>query len=77
MSSPNMQISPDVPTDLLERRAAEQRKRLHNSVQELRAAVRERFDLKRNLHEYFGPAAGAAALIGLILGYSSGAVVRR
>ncbi len=59
-----------VPYELLEQRAAEQRRRLHNSVTELRLAVRERLDLKKNAREYIVPAAGGAAVIGLILGYA-------
>ena len=56
-----------LPTDVLELRAAEQRRRLHNSVAELREQVREKMDVKKNVREYIGPAAGAAALVGLIM----------
>lgn len=59
-----------MPTDVLELRAAEQRRRLHNSVAELREQVREKMDVKRNVREYIGPAAGAAALVGLLLGWN-------
>jgi hypothetical protein len=59
-----------VPVDVLEKRAAEQRRELHNSVIELRQTVRERLDVKRNVREHLWPAAGAMALLGLVLGYS-------
>jgi hypothetical protein len=69
MSSNNM------PTEVLEQRAAEQRRRLHNSVSELRSsvteAVREKLDFKRYLREYMGPATAAAALLGLMLGHAT------
>lgn len=72
---------PTVPTEILEKRAAEQRRTLHNDVQQLRSVVesevrervhqvRERLDVKRNVSRYFGPVAGAAAVIALSLGYS-------
>jgi len=65
----------DLPTDVLEQRAAEQRRRLHNSVSELRCsvteAVREKLDVKRYLRQYMGPATATAAIVGLLLGYST------
>jgi hypothetical protein len=65
----------DLPTEVLEQRAAEQRRRLHNSVSELRSSVtetvREKLDVKRYLRPYMGPATTAAAIIGLLLGYST------
>ena len=77
MSTPNINLSPDGPTDILELRAAEQRKRLHNSVVELRETVRERLDMKKTVREHFAPAAGGAAVIGLILGYGMGGMFSR
>jgi hypothetical protein len=68
-------------TDTLELRAAEQRKRLHNSVQELKGqlhdrslVLREKLDVKRNARQYFWPAAGGAAVFGLLFGYGVAAV---
>jgi len=65
---------PTVPAEILEQRAAEQRRALHNDVRQLRsvveAEVRERIDVRRNVARYFGPIAGASALIALSLGYS-------
>ena len=62
--------TPTLPAEVLEARAAEQRRQLHNAVQDLRAAVRERLDLKRNIRQHFLPAAGVVGLAGLVLGYS-------
>ncbi len=59
-----------MPTEFLEARAAEQRRQIHNSVHELRSAVRERLDVKRNLRQHFWPAAGVVGLAGLVFGYS-------
>jgi hypothetical protein len=73
----NANLGPQVPTDILEMRAAEQRRRLHNSVVEFREQMRERLDVKRTAREYLAPATGAAAVIGLILGYGMGGMVVR
>ena len=59
-----------LPVDILEKRAAEQRRQLHNTVIELRQTVRERLDVKRNVREHLWPAAAVMALLGLVLGYS-------
>lgn len=64
-----------IPVDVLEKRAADQRRQLHNSVIELGHTVRERFDVKRNVREYAWPAAGVMALIGLVLGYSVAEII--
>jgi hypothetical protein len=73
--------SNNLPADMLEQRAAEQRRRLHNSVGELRSsvteAVREKLDFKRYLREYMGPAATAAAIVGLLLGYHTAGMFTR
>ena len=62
--------TPTLPAEVLEQRAAEQRRQLHNSVQDLRTAVRERLDVKRNIRHHFLPAAGVVGVAGLVLGYS-------
>ena len=72
--NPDMSSS-NFPTEVLEERAAEQRRRLHNSVSELRSsvteAVREKLDVKRYLRKYVAPATTAAAIVGLLLGYGT------
>jgi hypothetical protein len=67
----------NIPTDLLELRAAEQRRRLHNSVAELRLQMREKLDVRRNARRYFWPASAVVALCGLVLGYGFGGVLLR
>jgi hypothetical protein len=63
-----------IPVDVLEKRAADQRLQLHNSVSELRQSVRERLDVKRNVREHLWSASGTVALIGLIAGYAMAGV---
>jgi hypothetical protein len=60
--------------DTLEMRAREQRKQLHNSVQELRSTVKERLDPKRNARLYFPQIATVAAVLGLSAGYVVGGI---
>ena len=70
-----------LPTDVLEVRAADQRRQLHNSVVELRATVRdnirEKLDVRRNARQYLAPAAGAAAFLGLLMGYGTTGIFTR
>jgi hypothetical protein len=58
-----------IPVDVLEKRAADERRQLHNSVQQLRESVHERLDVKRNVRNHLGMVSGAMAVIGLIVGY--------
>lgn len=66
-------MSIPMPTEVLEVRAADQRRQLHNSVAELRSTlrqnIREKLDVRRNARQYLPQAAGAAALLGLVMGY--------
>ena len=62
--------TPSLPAEVLEALAAEQRRQLQNSVQDLRSVVRERLDVKRNVRRHFLPAAGVIGLAGLVVGYS-------
>lgn len=71
MSASTIQPSPTVPTDILELQAAEQRKRIHESVLTLRQQVHEKLDVRKKAQEYVWPAAGVAALLGLALGYGA------
>jgi hypothetical protein len=59
-----------IPVDVLEKRAADERRQLHNSVQQLRESVHERLDVKRNVRNHLGMISGVMAVTGLILGYS-------
>ena len=62
-----------LPTEILEQRAAEQRRSLHDDVQQLRSVVgsevRERTDVKRQVRRHFAPVAGVTALVALSIGY--------
>ncbi len=58
-----------MPVEALESRASEQRRALHNDVSELRSALRERLDVKKNVAPYVLPASGVAAVVGLAMGY--------
>ena len=67
-----------LPTYDLELRAADERRRLHNSVQELRCQLRDKLDVRNNARQYLGIACGAVAVLGLLAGYSlTGILVRR
>ena len=57
------------PMDVLENQANSQRQRLHDDMSELRARLRETLHPKRVAREYLLPISGAAALVGLTLGY--------
>jgi hypothetical protein len=59
-----------IPVDVLEKRAADQRRQLHNTVVELRHSVQEKLDVKRNVRNHLGMIAGVMALTGLVLGYA-------
>ncbi len=63
-------LGPNVPADILEMRAAEQRRRLHDSVLELREHIDDMLDVRKQAAEFVLPASGVAAFIGLLLGYA-------
>jgi hypothetical protein len=66
MTEPNL--------EMLELRAREQRKQLHNSVRELKSTVQEKLDPKRNARIYFPQIATVAAILGLSAGYVAGGI---
>ncbi len=72
---------PNLPPDVLEQRAAEQRLRLHQSVVELKSTVqeevRERLDVNRYAREYFWQAAGVVSLLGFLVGHSFAGIFTR
>jgi hypothetical protein len=59
-----------IPVDVLEMRAAEQRRQIHNTVVELRHSVQQKLDVKRNVRNHLGLVAGGLAVVGLALGYA-------
>lgn len=58
-----------LPTNELELRAAEQRRRLHASVHELKDHVRESLDVKKQAREHVLLASGVAAAVAAAVGY--------
>jgi hypothetical protein len=66
-----------LPVEVLERRAAEQRQQLHQSVIELKDSVRERLDVKRNMRDHLWGVSGGLAVVGLVLGYSVAGIFTR
>ena len=59
-----------LPTGDLEAKAADDRRRLHTSVEELRSHLRDTLDVNKNTREHLGLACAAAALVGLTAGYA-------
>jgi len=67
-----------LPIDILEKRANAQREGLQGHVIELRQTVKQRLNLKRNLRQHIWPAAGAAAVAGMAVGFAfTGIFTRR
>ncbi len=62
-------VGPNVPADILEMRAAEQRRRIHDSVLELREQIDEKLDVRKRASEYVLPASGVVGLLGLVVGW--------
>jgi hypothetical protein len=58
-----------IPVEVLEKRAADERRQLHDSVQELRQTVHQRLDVKHNVRNHLGAVTCVLALAGLALGY--------
>jgi hypothetical protein len=77
MSTMTDSTNPGAPTDILEMRAAEQRRRIHDSVLELREQIDEKMDIKKKAAEYVLPASGAAAFLALLFGYGFASMFSR
>jgi len=58
-----------MPVEVLEAKASDQRRQLHNDVYELRSAIREQLDVRKRLGPHVLPASGIAAVVGLLVGY--------
>lgn len=65
-----------LPAEVLEQRAVEQRRRLHDSVAELRRTVRQRLDVKQTAREHFWPVASVVSLAMLLLGYGVASIFK-
>ena len=72
MSAMNMEAK--MPPDILEVRAAEERRRIHQTVLELREQVEEKLDVRRQAAEYVWPASGVVAVVGLVVGWGLGGI---
>ena len=70
-------ITPEMPPDILEMKAVEQRERLHGTISELRSNVRQKLDVKTQAREYVWPATTVAALLSLAFGYTAGSLFHR
>jgi hypothetical protein len=70
-------ITPEMPADILQMKAAEQRERLHETISELRSGVRHKLDVKTQAREYVWPATTVAALLSLAFGYTAGSLFHR
>jgi hypothetical protein len=75
-------------SEIFEQRAAAERQRLQNSVNELRSSltdfkasvkdsVRERVDPNRLARQYLKPLAAGASLLGLLIGYGAAGLFTR
>jgi hypothetical protein len=64
----------DLPSYDLELKAADERRRLHDSIEELRCQVRDKLDVTRNAREHLGLACSLAAVVSLAAGYAFGGI---
>lgn len=64
-----MNVEAKMPPDVLEVRAAEERRRIHERVLELRQQVEEKLDVRRQVAPYVWQGSGVGALVGLVLGW--------
>lgn len=67
----------ELPSYDLELKAAEDRRRLHGTLAELRSRVHEELDVSKRVREHLGTACGVAALLSLGIGYSIAGVFVR
>jgi hypothetical protein len=67
----------ELPSYDLELKAAEERRRLHGTLAELRSRVHEELDVKKRVREHLGAAGAVAALLSLGIGYSFAGVFVR
>lgn len=72
-----MNIEAKMPPDVLEVRAAEERRRIHERVLELRAQVEDKLDVRRQAAPYVWTGSGVAALAGLVFGWGLAGILTR
>jgi len=84
----NAELPSHFPAEILEERAAEQRRKLHNSVSDLRSSltelkssveedVRERLDVHRFARRHLWPLAVGASLVALLAGHGIAGIFAR
>jgi len=61
----------ELPSYDLELKAAEERRRIHGTLAELRSRVHQELDVKKRVREHLGATCAVAALLSLGLGYSA------
>ncbi len=61
-----------LPSDDLELQAENQRRRIHDSVNQLRSTVRERLNVQKAARGYVWRASAVAGLLALMVGYGIG-----
>jgi hypothetical protein len=67
-----------LPSDDLELRAADQRKQLQISINELRGRIREKLDVKQGVRHHVLLASTFAGILSLVVGYAAtGMFLRR
>jgi len=78
ITDPN--LTPNISTSTLEQQAIEQRRRMHNTVSELRTqvreTVREKLDVQRYARHYVRPASASAFLLSLLIGYGMAGTIK-
>lgn len=67
----------ELPSYDLELKAAEERRRLHGTLAELRTRVHEELDVKKRVREHLSVACAIAGLLSLGIGYSVGGLFVR
>jgi len=67
----------DLPSYDLELKAADERRRLHETVTELKSVVRDKLDINKNVGDHLGMLCGISALVGLAAGYTFTGIFKR
>ena len=66
-----------LPNSELELRAAEERRRLQQTMTEIKSTVRETLDPKRAAREYVIPGSAVGAILGIVVGYAFAGIFTR
>jgi hypothetical protein len=66
-----------IPVNILEKRAADQRLHLHDTVREIRLTAQEKLNIKRNVRNNLALVSGVLTVVGLAVGYAVTGVFTR